>query len=72
MWNGAGGMKQCAIGKKKSNSSEMHDGETRHDPARTHDANPWRQRLGAALKILSQVVAILGTIMAIVDTLHRW
>ena len=47
--------------RKKSNSS-----------ARTRDANPWRQRLGTALKILSQVVAILGTIMAIVDTLHRW
>jgi len=55
--------------RKKSNSSEMHDKETRRDPLRT---NPWRQRFGAALKILSQVVAILGTIMAIVDTLHRW
>ena len=55
--------------RKKSNSSEKHDKETRRDPART---TPWRQRLGAALKILSQVVAILGTIMAIVDTLHRW
>ena len=58
--------------RKKSNSSDMHDKETRGDPARTRDTNPWRQRLGAALKILSQVVAILGTIMAIVDTLHRW
>ena len=58
--------------RKKSNSSEMRDRETRRDPARTRDANPWRQRLGAVLKILSQVVAILGTIMAIVDTLHRW
>jgi len=58
--------------RKKSNSSEMHDKETRRDPARAHDANLWRQRLGAALKIMSQVVAILGTIMAIVDTLHRW
>ena len=55
--------------RKKSNSSEMHDKETRRDPVRT---NPWRQRFGAALKILWQVVAILGTIMAIVDTLHRW
>jgi hypothetical protein len=57
--------------RKKSNSSEMHDKETRRD-TRTHGTNPWRQRLGAALKILSQVVAILGTIMAIVDMLHRW
>ena len=55
--------------RKKSKSSEMYDKEARRDPART---NPWRQRFTAALKILSQVVAILGTIMAIVDTLHRW
>jgi hypothetical protein len=46
--------------RKKSNS------------AATHDARTWRQRLGGVLKILSQVVAILGTIMAIVDALHRW
>jgi hypothetical protein len=58
--------------RKKSNSSEMHDKETRRDPARTHGTSRSRQRLGAALKILSQLLAILGTIMAIVDTLHRW
>jgi len=55
--------------RKKSNRSEMHDKETRRETARM---NPSRQRFGAALKILSQLVAILGTIMAIVDTLHRW
>jgi hypothetical protein len=57
--------------RKKSNSSEMHDGETRRETARTHGTGQSRQRLGAALKILSQLVAILGTIMAIVDTLNR-
>jgi hypothetical protein len=46
--------------RKKTNSSAQHDATT------------WRQRLGSVLKILSQAVAILGTIMAIVDTLHRW
>jgi len=30
------------------------------------------QRLLGILKILSQVVAIIGTIMAMVDALHRW
>jgi len=32
----------------------------------------WSQGLRGVLKILAQVVAIFGTIMAIADTLHRW
>ena len=58
--------------RKKSNSSETRDGEAHRQTSRQHDATTWRQRFGAALKILSQVVAILGTIIAIVDALHRW
>ncbi len=58
--------------RKKSNSSETRGRRSTPRPSRQHDATTWRQRVGAALKILSQVVAILGTIMAIVDTLHRW
>jgi len=30
------------------------------------------QRLLRFLKILSQIAAITGTVMAIVDALHRW
>ena len=58
--------------RKKSNSSETRDGDAHRQTSRQRDATTWRQRFGAALKILSQVVAILGAIMAIVDTLHRW
>ena len=43
-------------------------GDTHRDAPR----KTWSQRLRGVLKILAQVVAIFGTIMAIADTLHRW
>ena len=43
-------------------------GEAHRDAPR----KTWSQRLRGVLKILAQVVAIVGTVMAIADTLHRW
>ena len=43
-------------------------GEARRDAPR----KTWSHRLRGVLKILAQIVAIFGTIMAIADTLHRW
>ncbi|HEY6024930.1 MAG TPA: hypothetical protein VIV34_12235 [Pseudolabrys sp.] len=38
---------------------------------KNHQARP-RRPLLAALSILSHLAAILGTIVAILDTLHHW
>ena len=66
-------MKQCAIGTEKNQTVQKRATKQIAQPCDSAvRASPWRQRFGAALKILSQVVAIFGTIMAIVDTLHRW
>ena len=68
--NGAGGMERCAIGTKKI--KQFGDARQGGDAHPRRGAHNLASELGAALKILSQVVAIFGTIMAIVDTLHRW
>jgi hypothetical protein len=49
----------------KKNREHSEAGGERSEPCASH-------RLLGILKILSQIAAITGTVMAIVDALHRW